>query len=645
MYFDNYYTIFEFNSLSVKKICVDLSSCLGLGDLLASTPTIKKLSVAYNQKINIISYHPEIFANNSNVAKTYHPNEFNIENSEFQVFKTFDPYEASLSQTSLKHNLIDIRQYHALNLGFSLTKEEMQMDYLPDPPELPNLPKNYVLIHPVENWASRSWPLVKWNELIKLLNDDGIPVVAIGKDSSELGTFNTQKPVFDVQIDNGINLCNQTNLSQCWWLIQNSMCFITMDSGLLHLAGTTTANILQLGSSINKEFRAPYRNGSQDFKYFYISGSCKLSCASNLKYGVRDWNSILGVPPLVGCLENKETFECHPSAIQVYDLFNTRIKPNETLFENKKKLFIIGTYPSTPYNENMLIECIKKLKFFDYDILLVSHFQVSNEIQKLVNYYIYDYDNSLDPIQNTPYAYFANSSFFAKIEKRGFMSTICRNIINGLNFARSKKYDLFFYMESDNLLDSFDLTKLEELLKQCVLTNKKGVLFKYIADGSDMYESLMFGGEPDFFLKNLPLPISVNDFINIDVGLTLEQHFYHHLNKHSDEIFEVESTSKNYFTKSLINKNSNCAFVEILKDITHNRLILFTANYRENNYDISFQINEESKYNLSPNSWYFIPIATEGSLIVKIYELDNIVEKQFCLDKAENITTGTIEFY
>ena len=96
-----------------------------------------------------------------------------------------------------------------------------------------------------------------------------------------------------------------------------SLCFITMDSGLLHLAGTTDAHIIQLGSSINPEFRAPYRHGSQEYKYHYVGGGCSLFCASDMKHGVKEWGDIQGVPPLIGCLENKKTYECHPSVESV----------------------------------------------------------------------------------------------------------------------------------------------------------------------------------------------------------------------------------------------------------------------------------------------------------------------------------------
>ena len=45
---------------------------------------------------------------------------------------------------------------------------------------------------------------------------------------------------------------------------------VTMDSGILHLAGTTDVHILQLGSSIHPKLRAPWRNGSQSYNYDYV---------------------------------------------------------------------------------------------------------------------------------------------------------------------------------------------------------------------------------------------------------------------------------------------------------------------------------------------------------------------------------------
>ena len=116
---------------------------------------------------------------------------------------------------------------------------------------------------------------------------------------------------------------NRTSISECWHLISNAICFVTMDSGLLHLAGTTDANIVHLGSSLKAEFRIPYRHGRQDYKYRYVRGGCGLECGSDAKHGIAEWGDIQSVAPLIKCLENKPTMECHPSVSQVIDIIKS----------------------------------------------------------------------------------------------------------------------------------------------------------------------------------------------------------------------------------------------------------------------------------------------------------------------------------
>jgi ADP-heptose:LPS heptosyltransferase len=305
------------------EIFLDVSQARAIGDTIASTPTLRKLYHTYEKKVFVISEHLEIFENNPYVEKCYKPNAINID---FIKEKTL--YHNSFwgigqkneRGVEYKHNNMDIRQFHAVTLGFMLSPNEMDYDFIARPYiPIDNLPKKYVLIHPVQNWASRTWEAQKWMNLTKLLNEQGIAVISIGKDSSETGFFNINKPTFNFEIDNGLNLMNQTDLSQAWHLINQSMCFITMDSGLLHLAGTTDTDIIYLGSSIKYEFRAPYRKGSQTYKTHYVAGTCGLQCASDMKYGVKEWGSIQGIAPLIGCLENKPTFECHPMVDQVYE--------------------------------------------------------------------------------------------------------------------------------------------------------------------------------------------------------------------------------------------------------------------------------------------------------------------------------------
>jgi len=306
-----------------KPICLDLSTCPSLGDTICATPTLKKLYDSYNKKITVVSNFPEIFKKNPYVDKTYHSKNMDMDFVR-TVYLTHNSFynigKKNEFGVEYKHNRMDIRQFHAVMLGFMLSSNEMECSYNPDEFEpIEGLPEKYVLIHPVQTWPNRTWSAENWMKLTKMLNDKGISVVSIGKDSSEVGFFNIQKPTFNFEITNGLNLMNKTSISQAWHLINKSSCFITMDSGLLHLAGTTDVEIIHLGSALIPEFRIPYRNNSQNYKHYYIGGSCNLFCGSDMKYGVEEWGDIQGVAPLIGCLENKPTFECHPTLDKVYN--------------------------------------------------------------------------------------------------------------------------------------------------------------------------------------------------------------------------------------------------------------------------------------------------------------------------------------
>jgi len=322
--------VYDFITNNMSDLYLKINSS-SLGDTIAATPTLRKLSNIYNKKINIVTHVKDIFNNNPYVDKIYTIDEFKNKNLKIDKKNFFETFLGCGIKNEYgvekKHNTIDIRQFHALDLGFMLHENELSYDYLPDEYiNIDNLPEKYICIHASNTWPSRTYSDEKYQQLINKLNNINLPVVLIGKNSSESGFYNIDKKTKNLIVKNGLDLTNKLNLSQCWHIINKSEFFITMDSGLLHLAGTTDAFIIQLGSSINNKLRAPYRNNSQDYKYKYISGSCEIFCASNIKYGIKEWGTIQGVPPLINCLENKNSFECHPNVEDVFNYIKFNMK-------------------------------------------------------------------------------------------------------------------------------------------------------------------------------------------------------------------------------------------------------------------------------------------------------------------------------
>lgn len=292
-----------------------------LGDVICSTPVVRKLSNLYKKQLTIICNNEEVFANSPYVKNIFSKNSFDnrLIQQEDEFFQTFVlPGQKNQFGIERKFNTFDIRQIHAIDLGFMLMPEELHCDFFPSVfRENFNLPDKYVVLHTAKNWPNRTWSQENWQTLIDYFKEKNIFTVLIGKNTVETESHVIEKTFYNFSNLFGSNLINKTSVNDCWHIINNSRLFISFDTGPLHLAGTTDAKIVHLGSAKDPRLIAPYRKGSQNYKYNYIHGSCSLFCTNNLKYSVKEWNSINSVPPLIGCLENKISFECQPSAKQI----------------------------------------------------------------------------------------------------------------------------------------------------------------------------------------------------------------------------------------------------------------------------------------------------------------------------------------
>lgn len=351
------------------------TASVALGDCISATPFVRKLSQVYNQKVRVFSHFPELFRNLPYVSASDDFKEY-IDRIHFMKEK-YDLHmsffhmgqKVALSDSrgiEFKHAQMDIRQYHAIDNGFMLLKNELHCDFVPsENSEVTGLPSKYVVLHPFKNWESRTWAHGNWVELVEKLRKKNVHIVLIGKDGidssllkhlqktavkQELFDELEGKQVVKIVTEGVIDLTNKTTLSEAWHILKGAKCVVTMDSGILHLAGTTLTHIVQLGSSIHPEFRTPYRMGSQDYNFHYVKGSCELFCASNLKYALTEWENgyngatpLQSVPPLEKCLEKKPSYECHPSVEAVYDKICKIWDSEDPL---KKKLEYVNTVGS-----------------------------------------------------------------------------------------------------------------------------------------------------------------------------------------------------------------------------------------------------------------------------------------------------------
>ena len=298
-----------------------------------------------------------------------------------------------------------------------------------------------------------------------------------------------------------------------------------------------------------------------------------------------------------------------------------------------KKIVIIDTYPCTYLQEDILIECIERIKPLGYSIMIVSHYPVSLKIQKLVNYYIYDDKNYFLPPEMTPHFWFDTDAFYVRIFNSGHSLAITRNIQTSLNFAKSMGYEFFYFCEFDVLFARNELVSLNSFADQMIEEQKKMVFFKpltFIECGSHVYETLLFGGDVNYFLNKFQPPIDLDDWNKQKMGYTLELSFFEKFKDDEADFVIIPVHSSEYFKESRINVfRYGLSAAIVINNVNTNQPVLFITNSKFNSFDyfVKAYLNEEvivdNRIGLS--EWLLRNLAYDGSLL-EVHTFDSEID-------------------
>lgn len=221
-----------------------------------------------------------------------------------------------------------------------------------------------------------------------------------------------------------------------------------------------------------------------------------------------------------------------------------------------KRIVIFDTYPSGKKEVEILRESINSFKASGWDSLIVSHLPIDEETSKLVTYVIYDSNNTFLPAEYTPFYWLSNTSFTVQIFNAGHTLPICRNVNTSLHLAKALKYDQFVFTESDVVMHPEDLQKLVGYMDEMTEKGKKMLFFKpedYIDCGSHVYETLLFGGDVNYFLDTFVPPLDVQEWIDVPMGYTLELSFYERFHHDEEKFLILNDHSSRIFDKSGVN--------------------------------------------------------------------------------------------
>ena len=210
-------------------------------------------------------------------------------------------------------------------------------------------------------------------------------------------------------------------------------------------------------------------------------------------------------------------------------------------------IFVIDCWTDTVNKENDLISLIKILKEFNIPILLTGHYAVKPEIQKMVDYYLFDKNNDL-LMESEFEQYGVNSGRWTdmgswKVENKNEFHhdyAIWCTMRNAFNFVKTlgKKHIHFF--EYDNLPDPVQY-------RQAFLEysrNYDAILYEYNEGSSkdkhfaEYCATFIFSIKTDIAIQVIDKVNSKYEyFANRPKGWQLERVFLQHLKEVTDSIF------------------------------------------------------------------------------------------------------------
>ncbi len=154
-------------------------------------------------------------------------------------------------------------------------------------------------------------------------------------------------------------------------------------------------------------------------------------------------------------------------------------------------VFIIDCWTDTIEKENTLIELIKRVKVFNAPIILATHYPVKIEIQKLVDYYIYDSNNDI-LLEKDFNEYGVNSDRWSNMG--GYQITnkidfhhdyaIWLTMKNAFNLVKQLNKKYIHFLEFDNLPD--EIQYRQSFMEY--IRNHDAVVYEY-SEGSTREEN------------------------------------------------------------------------------------------------------------------------------------------------------------
>ena len=277
----------------------------------------------------------------------------------------------------------------------------------------------------------------------------------------------------------------------------------------------------------------------------------------------------------------------------------------------EEECIILGTYPNIKDRVQWTKDTILSLKPLGRKIILVSHYPVDQETQRMVDYYIYDKHNPLT--HHSYYTRFYNDKpeYFAEININGLKDsnqslTVLTNIFNGAKAAKELGFKRFFYTTYDVMLDDDDIPAVNEAFK----TDKKlyAATLPTPQGKGIQTNGIMF--DTDFFLKEFDDVRTAEEWNAVCEKRGCENYLEDYLSKvifsfNPNDIQLVTNDKDTMLIHSGLGIASNSEYYSIIPVVGQpNFYMFYFFTYNRDNRKIYVSIGDDMSKRIIPSQTY-----------------------------------------
>jgi len=296
-------------------------------------------------------------------------------------------------------------------------------------------------------------------------------------------------------------------------------------------------------------------------------------CVSGILAKKTEWDDINGAHDFRYAKKLEEICIQNSWKIQYTDLFIGRHGDKTNL--ESKEVVIISCHSNTNASEDKTIECINAIKKTGKKIILTSHFPVSNKLQEIVDYYIYDKNNPITTHDFYSRSWFTTEDYYAEIDltknnNNSYHGIGCLiNYYNGMSLAKDLGFELAHCINFDIIISNSDIHVLDDISKWISENNKQGYFLSPVEKEGMTFKTVFFSCKPEYFLQHFKYPHSEKEYTKfiLESGSEsngLENYFYNNLKDNLEDLATDEMTEDFLFPNSDINSFSMIEYFTVL---------------------------------------------------------------------------------